>query len=163
MSHCLDVRKNIHPRRPPDKHLAPFQARILCRQSARPGLPPLSLLLRGYLTSFPTSIATFEVYPWQRPFSPQAGLPAYVPIVCARDSIGAYFLCSRRLNQGRVPRSLRYASPPLPHSPLEFPNRLPILGLSTPFFVTFNDQMERQLIIVVYMYSHLHVKIQYKN
>lgn len=26
------------------------------------------VLLRGYLTSFPTSIATFEVYPWHRPF-----------------------------------------------------------------------------------------------
>ncbi len=42
----------------------------------------------------------------------------------------------QRLNQVRVPRSLRYALLALP--PLEFPNRLQILGLSTPFFVTFN-------------------------
>jgi len=91
MSHCLDVRKNIKShRRPPDRHLEP-----LSRASLLP--------IRGYLTSFPTSIATVQLGPSHRSSIPEAGLPAYVPILGARDRIGASHP-AQRLNQVRIPR-----------------------------------------------------------
>ena len=102
MTHWLDVRKNIIPRRPPDTHLAPFPlpfhlapfpSGILCRQTVRGLLVP-----RGYLTSFPTPIATFELCPWHRPFlsSGAGGTPLQnlrVPVlVVLMALIGASFL-----------------------------------------------------------------------
>jgi len=149
MSHCLDVRKNINHL---DARLINISlpSKILCRQSGRAGVV--------WCGASPLSFSA-GISPPSRRQSPHSrfirgtvhssGGTPYVPIVCARDHIGASFLCARRLNQDRVPRFLRYAPP---HSRQEFPNRLPILALSTPFFVTFNNQMERQPIIVVYVY-----------
>ena len=71
------------PRRPPDKHLAPFQDPLPAVWSSWCGVVwcQPSVLLRGHLTSFPTSIATFEVYPWHRP-------------LLRRDSLRANRVCS---------------------------------------------------------------------
>ena len=81
MSHCLDVRKNINP------------------SDARPiiislGVPAF-LLLRGHLTSFPTSVATSQgCVRGTVHSSAQAGLPAYVLILAARDPYRRLLLLS---------------------------------------------------------------------